>query len=188
MHFFSHRGGAFRHTLQSTLVFKFHSQKKEKNSQNRHSVLTSLLWCERVKGCCVQTDVNQYSNAGGLQPPHSVFSWRGRDRPLGQLSLAYTGSSAGQKGGLCKAVYMIVYVYMCVVISWSLQTVHRVELQGWKCCGSWWLSSAHPAHSCTCVRWWCRRAFLLLRLRLLLPPSLPPYRPGMDGHLAETFY
>lgn len=31
MHFFSHRGGAFRHTLQSTLVFKFHSQKKEKN-------------------------------------------------------------------------------------------------------------------------------------------------------------
>lgn len=40
---------------------------------------------------------NQYSDAGGRQPPRSTFSWRGSDRPQGQLS--YTGSSALKRGG-----------------------------------------------------------------------------------------
>lgn len=56
---------------------------------------------------------NQYSDAGGLQTPHSMFSQQGRDRPLGQLSLAHTGSSAWQERGLCKSGYHCVCV--CVV-------------------------------------------------------------------------
>lgn len=39
----------------------------------------------------------------------------GADRPLGQLSLAYTGSSAGQEGGLWKPGYDCVCAYVCVV-------------------------------------------------------------------------
>lgn len=58
---------------------------------------------------------NQYSDAGGLQLPLSLSSQRGRDRPLGQLSLAYTGSSARQEGGLCKPGYDCVYECVCVV-------------------------------------------------------------------------
>lgn len=96
-----------------------------------------------IRGCkgllCSESQMtratNQYSDAGRLQPPHSMFSQRGRDRPLGQLSLAYTGSSAGQEGGLCKPGYDCVCVVTfpgpcrpCTV--WSCRGGNAVEAGG----------------------------------------------------------
>lgn len=75
---------------------------------------------------------NQYSDAGRLQPPHSMFSQRGRDRPLGQLSLAYTGSSAGQEGGLCKSLYDCVCIYVCVLWHFLVPADHCTV---WSCRG-----------------------------------------------------
>lgn len=128
-----------------------------------------------VKDCSVQSQVmsgatNQYSDAGRLQPPHFMFSQRGRDRPLGQLSLAHTGSSAGQEGGPCKPRYH------CVCVLWhfrSLQTSHSVVEMLWKL-------AAVKSTSC-----------LLLVCAGdedgLSSSSSSIFFFGRDGHLAATF-
>ncbi len=120
---------------------------------------------------------NLYSDAGGLQPPRSVFSQRGRDRPLGQLSLAYTGSSAGQKGGLCKPGYDSVCVCVCVVA--FLVPADPAQCGGAAGVEMLWKLVAVISTSCLLCAGDVEGLFS--------SSSSSSHFLGMDGHLAATF-
>lgn len=140
---------------------RFCAEAAHAKPQTRHS----KPWALSIQIQVLIRASDQYSDDGDFQPRHSMCSRWGRGRPLGQLSLAYIGSSAGQAGGLCEPGYHSASMCACCGIS-----APRGPCAAWRRCrGGNAVEAGGRQHHILLAVCWC------------------PAHPGRDGYLAATF-